>query len=67
MICNFLSDKHLLICTARYGCFVPSAFEIDEYCKTKLHKICPIYRKHSGKNGACILTGSGPHSNAEGK
>jgi hypothetical protein len=67
LTCNFLSDKHLLICTAGDGSFVPSAFEIEEYCKTKLHKICPIYCKHSCKNGSCILAGSGPYSNAEGK
>ncbi len=45
MECPFLTGKFMFSCTAKKEVYVPSAFEIDEYCKTDRYKICPHYCK----------------------
>lgn len=49
MSCHFLEGNYLLVCKAGKGVYVPSRYEIREYCKYRQHKICPHYlnaKKH---------------------
>jgi hypothetical protein len=43
MECNFLSGRYMLKCIVGPRSYVPSSFELGEYCKTKQHRICPLY------------------------
>ncbi len=45
MECPFLTGKFMFSCAAKKEVYVPSTFEIDEYCKNDRHKICPHYCK----------------------
>ncbi len=45
MKCRFLSGKYLLACRAENKVYMPSSFEIQEYCNSNRHKICPLYFK----------------------
>lgn len=48
MNCPYLgkpeSSEGLQACHAREGAFEPSSSEIDQYCTTRLHRWCPLYR-----------------------
>lgn len=35
-------------CHAREGAFEPSSIEVDQYCTTRLHRWCPLYRALRG-------------------
>lgn len=35
-------------CHAREWAFEPSALELDQYCTTRLHRWCPLYRQLTG-------------------
>jgi hypothetical protein len=49
MKCGFLKGK--VRCDATVGEFIPSSFEIQEYCRTRRHKVCPFYfRKKRTEN-----------------
>ena len=41
--CPFQVGHYVSSCRANAVVYVPSRFEYKEYCKTKLHKICPVY------------------------
>ena len=41
MTCPFLAGTGVLICTANSGVYVPSIFEIEEYCQSEKSKNCP--------------------------
>lgn len=43
MNCPFLAGKDMLSCAALKDVYVPSSFELDEYCKQTLHKMCRRY------------------------
>jgi hypothetical protein len=45
MRCLLLQGKYMIYCTAVEEGYIPSAFELDEYCRQKKHKICPLYCK----------------------
>ncbi len=45
MKCRFLSGNYLLACRAENRIYMPSFFEIEEYCKSNRHKVCPLYFK----------------------
>jgi len=45
MNCPFLYGTYLLSCKSSRDVYVPSAFELEEYCKSRRHKICPYYCK----------------------
>jgi hypothetical protein len=51
MKCNFLSGTYMLACKADRHAYVPSSFEIEEYCKTGRHRICPLYFSTAEKKG----------------
>ncbi len=43
MKCLFLEGRYIQRCTAIQGAYVPSDFELLEYCKTNRRKRCPSY------------------------
>lgn len=44
MNCPFITGKYMLSCAACQA-YVPSIFELDEYCKTSRYTMCPCYIK----------------------
>ena len=45
MACRFFFGKYLLSCNAGPRAYMPSDFEMREYCRSSRHKICPFYVK----------------------
>jgi hypothetical protein len=45
MRCLLLQGKYMIYCTAVTEGYIPSTFELDEYCRQKKHKMCPLYCK----------------------
>lgn len=43
MECPLLGGNYIASCTALKRVYVPSSFELDEYCRTVGHRICPHY------------------------
>ena len=43
MKCLFLKGRYMFSCSARREVYVPSIFELGEYCKSTRYKICPFY------------------------
>lgn len=43
MQCPFLSGKYMLSCSAQKKGYVPSVFEMEEYCTKTLHAMCPVF------------------------
>jgi hypothetical protein len=43
MKCLFLKGRYMLSCSARREVYVPSIFELGEYCKSTRYKVCPFY------------------------
>lgn len=43
MKCPFLKGEYMLSCAADKAVYVPSIFELNEYCKENRHKMCPFY------------------------
>jgi len=40
-----LTGKYMICCTAVKESYIPSMFELDEYCRQDRHKMCPLYRQ----------------------
>ncbi len=45
MRCLLLQGKYMIYCTAVKEGYIPSTFELDEYCRQGKHRMCPLYRK----------------------
>lgn len=45
MKCPYLTGNYMFSCTAAKAVYVPSIFELDEYCKESRHTMCPFYCK----------------------
>lgn len=43
--CLFFTGRFMMTCRARVNVYVPSSFEMREYCKTGRHKVCPFYSR----------------------
>lgn len=43
MKCPFLAGKYMYSCSASKEVYVPSVFELEEYCKNTRFKLCPFY------------------------
>jgi hypothetical protein len=50
MRCPFLEGRRILACRSLGAVYVPSLFELDEYCRHERHKKCPFYSgpSHAG-------------------
>ncbi len=42
MKCAYLSGTQMLYCTVSKPIYIPSLFELEEYCTTPRHKKCPL-------------------------
>lgn len=49
MRCPFLTGKYMLYCTALKEVYVPSIFELDEYCKNDGYGMCSAYMKRDAE------------------
>ena len=56
MTCPHLSESYILACKADLGVYVPSMFELDQFCQTDRHTACPFY---------CLISIDSPRKNAE--
>lgn len=43
MECPLLGGNYIASCTALKRVYVPSSFELGEYCRTIAHRVCPFY------------------------
>jgi hypothetical protein len=41
--CTFLIGNYVFSCNAGKGVYVPSIFEMREYCRQTQYRICPHY------------------------
>ncbi|GAB4421131.1 MAG: hypothetical protein OHK0032_16910 [Thermodesulfovibrionales bacterium] len=57
MRCPNLVKWVVFICKAVDNTYVPSNFELEEYCKTKSHRKCPFYagNAEARKARACYV------------
>ncbi len=57
MKCPFITGKYILTCTAheKADVYVPSLFELEEYCKSIRHPRCPLKYQDSGKQNSFEL------------
>ena len=44
---EFIDDGIIWFCKAGGKPYVPSLFELEEYCKTESHKKCPFIKEYS--------------------
>ncbi len=58
MNCPMLTGKYMLSCTALKEVYVPSVFELQEYCKKSLHTMCPLYMKNDAQPNTVPLRSS---------
>ncbi len=45
MKCPMLTGKYMFSCKALKEVYIPSIFELEEYCRKSLHTMCPFYMK----------------------
>jgi len=43
MKCPFLKGRYMFSCSARREVYVPSTFELGEYCRSTRCRVCPFY------------------------
>ena len=67
MYCSYLKGNYVVSCRATKEVYVPSGFELEEYCRSIRHKVCPFYVGRSPEPGltiplrdgeCCLCTGS---------
>jgi hypothetical protein len=42
-VCHFWTGKYVQSCRANKNAYYLSQFEISEYCKSNIYKVCPFY------------------------
>lgn len=52
MQCSFLEGKRILSCRSLGAVYIPSIFELNEYCTRDKHKKCPFFSTLA-KKGKC--------------
>jgi len=51
MQCSFLEGKRILSCRGLGAVYIPSMFELNEYCTQDKHKKCPFFSASAKKDG----------------
>jgi hypothetical protein len=51
-VCSYFLGKYLLSCNAGPRAYMPSDFEMREYCRSSRYKICPFYVRSAFTAGA---------------
>ncbi len=59
-MCIYFLGKYLLSCKAGLRAYMPSDFEMREYCRSSRYKICPLYVKAVGNHAAARGTVTRP-------
>jgi len=55
MKCEYLEKTPRLRCTIHKDyLYIPSAFQLKEYCGTERHAICPFFSKRTSDNGSAV-------------
>jgi hypothetical protein len=62
MSCPFLYGRHLFSCNSMREVYLPSDFELEEYCQSTRHKLCPFYGRVAadGTFDLCEIRGLQP-------
>ena len=55
MACPFLSGENMLFCTA-LQVYIPSIFELSEYCQASRYTMCPFYIEKDTKASSTSST-----------
>jgi hypothetical protein len=50
MQCSFLEGRRILSCRSLGAVYIPSIFELDEYCTQDKHKKCPFFSPSAKKD-----------------
>jgi hypothetical protein len=56
MRCPFLFGNYTFSCSALKEVYIPSGFELDEYCEEERYKICPYYCKSETEGRFIFVT-----------
>jgi hypothetical protein len=43
MRCSFLKGNYMIFCTAVREGYIPSLFELNEYCRRDKYRMCPLF------------------------
>ena len=55
MKCEFFDETPRMRCTIhKEFLYIPSAFQLKQYCTTEWHAICPFFSKLSSNNGSAV-------------
>lgn len=41
--CPYLSGKDVRVCRVQRDAYIPSDYELREYCRNRLYIMCPLY------------------------
>ena len=59
MSCSFLKGRYVVSCGATKEVYVPSSFELEEYCTCGRHTVCPFYVGHIYDSGNALQSAAG--------
>ncbi len=59
-MCSYFFGKYLSSCNAGSRTYMPSDFEMSEYCRSSRYKICPFYLKAARTSAGCKGTFARP-------
>jgi hypothetical protein len=59
MKCGFFTGKFMMTCKANANVYVPSSFEMQEYCGSIRHKVCPFYSRAKNLEQRLLLSAQG--------
>ncbi len=56
MKCKHLKKLYIMICRAKKELYVPSVFQLEEYCMAEGHRKCPFFRKRERRSESPVTT-----------
>jgi len=63
MQCSFLEGRRILSCRSLGAVYIPSIFELNEYCTQDKHKKCPFFSPSKKKGRIAEAAGADTKSN----
>jgi hypothetical protein len=54
MSCPHLREEYLKSCFAAPEVYVPSMFQLDQYCTSEWYWICPLFRQRCYRDGVPV-------------
>ncbi len=49
MSCLFLSGNYMKYCIESRENYIPSSFEMEEYCTSRRHTLCPLFSRRQAE------------------